>query len=287
METREAIDVAGSYQGVVDYGQVTQEIIMMKATEGTTFMDPQLFRNYDQAKHQHGKSVGMYHFAAGSDAVAEANWYIQCCQPLEQYDVFCLDWELPYRADEVAWCNAFVDRVHELTGCYPLIYMNLSTLRRSDWSSVLAKCGLWIAAPSYSPDDDVPTDGLVYVMHQYGTGSVAGVAVPCDVDRWFGTIDQFHKYGYAYQPPAPVPDPQPTPTPEPLPTPDPVPTPVPDPTPTPVPDPEPTPEPEPAPEPIPDPTPVPQPAVGLGGLLAAVGIALAALVAFVLALLHN
>jgi GH25 family lysozyme M1 (1,4-beta-N-acetylmuramidase) len=101
----EAIDVS-NYQGVINWAAVPQPIAFLKASEGTTFLDPYLFRNYDEAKHKNGKAVGMYHFARGGDARAEAEWFINCCQPLEQDDVFALDWEIAH-PDPVGWCLAF------------------------------------------------------------------------------------------------------------------------------------------------------------------------------------
>lgn len=246
MESTEAIDVS-VYQGDIDYSQVTQSIIMMKASEGNTILDSKLFENYDNAKHKNGKAVGMYHFARGNDPVSEANWFYNCCQPLEQFDVFCLDWEINAN-DPVGWCIAFVNRIHDLTNVWPMIYMDLSRLNGYDWSPVLANCGLWIAAPSYSPDQDVPTNGKTYIMHQYGTTSVAGVPDACDVDRFEGSIEQFKKYGYNYVSPV---EPTPLPAPSPDPTPTPVPTPVPDPVPIPISTPEPTPTPSPSPSPSP------------------------------------
>lgn len=278
MESHEGIDFS-HYQGNIEFSQVSQEIVMMKASEGTDYLDPYLFSYYDAAKHKNGKLVGMYHFARGGDPVAEADWFIKCCQPLEQFDVFCLDYEI-HLADPVTWCFALVNRVHDVTGCWPLIYMNRSTLGGYAWTPVLQNCGLWIADPDHNPDDGAQTNGKTYVMHQYGTTMVPGVQNACDVDRWWGTLEAFKQYGYNYQPPTPAPSPEPEPTPEPVPEPGPVPEPMPEPTPTPLPDPIPTPEPEPTP-------PIVIPATKWKALIAAVGVAIAALVVAVVEWLQH
>lgn len=208
MESHEAIDIS-HYQGNIDFGAVTQDIVIMKASQGTTYLDPSCYTFYDQAKHQHGKLVGLYHFANGEDATAEANWFLRACQPLEQFDVFVLDYEI-HLADPVGWCNTFMNVVHDATGCWPLIYLNRSTLKGYDWSPVLANCGLWIADPDHNPDAGADTAGHTYVLHQYGTTNVAGVPDNvCDVDRWWGSEEAFKKYGYNYAPPTPTPSPTP------------------------------------------------------------------------------
>lgn len=267
-----AIDVS-QWQGDINWGAVPYEIVIMKASGGDAglYMDSRCFRNYDQAKHVNGKAVGLYHFAGGGDPTAEADFFIRACQPIEEADVFVLDWEIQH-PDPVSWCAAFIDRVIAVTGTKPLIYMNTSTENAHDWSPVIGRdIGLWVADYRFSPDGDVPIQHWsTYAMHQYTSGgNVPGISNPVtglprvDMNEWFGTKEQFKKYGYHYAPPAPTPEPTPTPppapdpTPEPAPAPDPVP--VPEPTPTPTPDPEPTPTPEPTPDPVPTPEPGPLP----------------------------
>jgi hypothetical protein len=152
-----------------------------------------------------------------------------------------LDWEVGH-PDPVGWCTTFVNRVHDTTGVWPLLYINLSTLRSYDWSPVLNNCGLWVAAWGVDPENDLNTGGRPYVMHQY-QGS------PLDRDAWFGSIEQFNAYGYHAVQPAPAPPTEvpSVPTPSQAPAPSPQPAPVPEPVPVPS---------NPAPAPTPSPPPV-------------------------------
>lgn len=246
----EAVDIS-QYQSSDDY-DVPIVMIKMSGGDAGVYYDSRASQHY-YAQKAKGKAIGMYHFAGGTDPIVESNFFIRACSPLLENDVLALDWEVGH-PDPVGWCKTFVENVHNQTGVWPLIYMNLSTLRAHDWNPVLGDCGLWLAAWNGDPEGTLDTGGHVYVMHQY-RGS------PLDLDAWYGSVEQFNKYGYHAAQPDPTPEPVPTPPPTPEPTPDPVPVPEPTPSPTPEPNPDPTPSPtpDPVPTPTPDPTPEPQP----------------------------
>lgn len=228
-----AIDVS-QWQGSINWSAVPQQIAIIKMSGGDAglYTDSKANANYYGAKAA-GKAIGMYHFAGGGNPVNEADFFIAACSPLEASDVMVLDWEIPH-GDPVGWCNQFMNRVHDRTGIWPLIYMNLATFNAYNWSIITAKCGLWLAAWNNNYNADLTNH--VYVMHQYtSNGTVPGIGGRVDLDMWFGTVDQFKKYGY--QPPAtppPAQQPEPTPIPTPPPTPEPTP-PSPSPSPDPVP----------------------------------------------------
>lgn len=209
------------------------------------YYDVQAARNYQNAIRT-GKLPGLYHFAGGADPVTEADFFVGACSPLADGDLLILDYELTAEmsppGDPSAWCLAFVERVKERTGKYPLFYTYTSMLNQFGFKEVLKRCGLWIANYGVSPDADIP-GSPPYIIHQY-QGS------PLDTNACYINLDTLRKYTYSsIQPqpdPTPVPTPDPTPV-EPVPTPDPVPSPM-EPTPEPV-EPTPTPTPEPTPEP--------------------------------------
>lgn len=191
----------GSWQ---DTGESIVMIKMSGGDGGSTvpdglYFDTHAASNYPQAVAA-GKAVGGYHFAGGTDPIKEADFFIRAMSPVAENDVFALDWEVSH-PDPVNWCLQFVNRVHDKLNVWPLIYMNLSTLNAHDWSPVLTNCGLWLADWSVSPDDTIPTSH-VYVMQQYADGP------GYDHDAWFGTVDEFKKYGWhapvVIQPPQPA-----------------------------------------------------------------------------------
>jgi lysozyme len=212
-------------------------IIKMSGGDDGLYYDSKATQNYYAAKAA-GLAVGGYHFAGAGDARQEAEYFVNAMRPFEENDVFVLDWEVQH-PDPVSWCETFVNRVKELTGVWPLVYMNGSTRNSYNWTrGSLNNCGFWIAWYDRDPEGDLPVNGP-YVMHQYtSSGRVPGIATATDLDAWYGTVAQFNKYGWHSTvvvndplPPQPTPEPVPEPTPEPEPQPEP--TPIPEPTPEP------------------------------------------------------
>lgn len=217
------------YQGT--FQDTGEPIVMVKISGGDAglYIDSRAASNYN-AVIAAGRAFGGYHFAGGTDPVAEANYFVAAMRPLNPGEVPALDWEVS-NPNPPGWCDAFINQVRVACGNPNqggLLYMNLSTLRAYDWSVPLSKWGLWLADWNNDPNGDVDTGGQVFVMQQYSDGP------NYDHDTWFGTVDQFKQYGWqSPPPPAPVPPPQPAPPPEPPPAPTPPPTPPPTPVPPP------------------------------------------------------
>lgn len=196
-----AVDIS-QYQGA--WGDYPADIVMIKMSGGDAglYMDSQAANNYNKAKAA-GKHVGGYHFAGGTDPVAEANYFMRAMSPLAENDVYALDWEISH-ANPVSWCLTFMQTIHAQIGVWPLIYMNLSTLNNYDWSPVLLTCGLWLADWAVPPSGTIPTQHT-YVMQQYSDGP------NYDHDEWFGTLAEFDAYGYHSPTPPSAPTQNPTP----------------------------------------------------------------------------
>lgn len=213
----QGIDVS-QYQGSINWSEVPEPIAIVKMSGGDAglYLDVDASKNYYGAKVA-GKTVGMYHFAGGTSAVVEADYFVKACSPLAENDVLVVDWEVS-NPDPVSWVNTFVTEVHSKTTVWPLVYMNLSTLNAYDWSSVLKNCGLWIADWAVSPQQNIPIT-KVYVAQQYSdSGPVPGIVGRVDLDAWFGTLAEFQAYGYHVSQPTSPPPAQPS-TPQPQPSP--------------------------------------------------------------------
>jgi GH25 family lysozyme M1 (1,4-beta-N-acetylmuramidase) len=184
----------------VDFSKLKTDFFLMKATEGTGYTDPK-FTSFQTACHQNNIPLGYYHFARPdlNSAVNEADWFCSVIKPLNG-ELICLDYEQMAYADPVGWSLAFVNRVHEKLGVWPLVYLNQSLAHGHDWSSVSKNCGLWLAQYDNISTSATPQPGWNIAMKQYtSTGSIMGIAGNVDCNVFFGDLNVFKKYGYQGQ----------------------------------------------------------------------------------------
>ena len=89
------------YQGA--WQDTGEEFVIIKMSGGDAglYVDPNAASNYKSAVNA-GKVVGGYHFAGGTDAVAEADFFVRAMSPLANNDIYALDWEVQ-NADPVGW----------------------------------------------------------------------------------------------------------------------------------------------------------------------------------------
>ncbi len=143
------IDIA-SYQSGLNLGRLddSTHFVIVKATQGTGYVNPCCNKHYAQAKAT-GRLVGLYHYANGSGAVAEADYFVRNIKNYIGEAILVLDWEgdsnRQFGKSDRTYVKAFCDRVYELTKVRPLVYMSKSVCRAHDWSSVSKNCALWSA----------------------------------------------------------------------------------------------------------------------------------------------
>lgn len=138
------IDVS-SWQTGIDTYNIDADFVICKATEGTTYVNPDCDRAY-QGAIKSGKKVGVYHYASGGNATEEAKFFVNNIKGYIGDAILILDFEGEAINRGVAWAKTWLDTVYNLTGVKPLIYMSNSVVNRFDWSSVRdANYGLWNA----------------------------------------------------------------------------------------------------------------------------------------------
>lgn len=125
-------------------------VTIVKATQGNWYVNPSCNAQYAAAKAK-GNLLGLYHYAEGGDPVAEADYFINNIKNYVGEAVLALDWE---SGSNKAWGNKdwalkFVNRVHDTTGVYPLVYVQASAI--SQVASTAPYSGLWVAAYPYKP----------------------------------------------------------------------------------------------------------------------------------------
>lgn len=133
--------------------------IIIKATEGTGYVNPYCDADYQRAKRDN-KPRGFYHYATGSDPRAEAEYFHNNTRGYVRDGIPCLDWESGGNAawGNTSWCRQFVDRYHELTGVWPMIYIQASAITQA--ANCAKDCALWVAY--------YPTNEAGWANERYG-----------------------------------------------------------------------------------------------------------------------
>lgn len=187
----QGIDIA-SYQTGIDLSVVPCDFVIVKATEGVNYTNPDFTRAYTQAKEQN-KLIGIYHYANGAGATAEADYYLSVVGDRVGDAILVLDWEQGGNSafGNVSYAKQWLDHVYSKTKVRPLIYMSKSVTYGYDWSAVAQNHGLWVAQyannnpTNYQSNPWTDTNGYGAwsspVIFQYtSTGRLSG---------WSGNLD--------------------------------------------------------------------------------------------------
>lgn len=209
------IDIA-SYQSGIDLSVVPCDFVIVKATEGTGYVNPDFTRAYAQAKNA-GKCLGIYHYANGGDYQKEADYFLDRIGKRVGEAILCLDWEgqnnPAFGNSDFAWCKSWLDYVYQKTGVRPLLYCSQSVAYKF---ANIGNYGLWIAqyadmnATGYQ---DKPWNEGAYTcaIRQYSScGRLNGWGGNLDLDKFYGDKDAWNKYAGKGNTTKPVETPKPT-----------------------------------------------------------------------------
>ena len=217
--TLNGIDIS-NWQAGINLSAVPADFVIIKATEGTTYVSPEADTQFQEAKSA-GRLLGVYHFATGVGAVEEAKFFLSNVQGYLGETILALDWEGAVVTQGVGYAKAFLDYVHQQTGIRPLIYMSKSVTNSYDWSTVSANYGLWVAQYADSNptgyQDNPWTDAKGYgswsgpAIFQYAsTGRLSGYNGNLDLDKFYGDTEAWHNFAKSDRvTPEPKPDPEP------------------------------------------------------------------------------
>ena len=164
--TMNGIDVS-NWQAGINLAAVPADFVIMKATQGTNYISPDCDRQYQQAKKA-GRLLGVYHYVAGGNAIAEADYFVDNIKGYIGEAILAIDWEAEQNGawGNEAYLEQLVRRVIERTGVKPLIYSMASRYAQVATVAKKLDCGLWIA--QYASND--PTG---YQAHPWNEGAYA------------------------------------------------------------------------------------------------------------------
>ncbi|KZU21359.1 GH25 family lysozyme [Lactiplantibacillus plantarum] len=205
-------DVA-SYQSGMNVGEVAGDFVLVKATEGIDYTNPE-FNGHAKQTLSAGKKLGVYHFIRNdSDIKQQADYFLTVVKPYIGKAMLVLDFEntsgstIQNQAG-VGLAKQWLDYVYQQTGVRSVLYTGVSCENSLDWSSVVkANYGLWIAqynnyniVDGYQPRDLYGSlkHWKTAVMLQYtSTGRLPGWNGNLDFDVFYGDKTAWDKYAKA------------------------------------------------------------------------------------------
>lgn len=224
--TLNGIDTS-SWQAGIRVDRVPCDFVIIKATEGVDYVNPECENDYQEGKNG-GKDLGIYHFAKpsrGNSAKAEAEFLARNTEGYFGEALFALDWEDHGTQHMTGWACDFMDHFDFLTGINPMIYMSESVVTSHNWErAVGADRGLWVAkyrdmVPDFNFDmsqaGTAPSGGQWggYAIWQWtSTGRLANWGGNLDCNVFYGDRAAWGKYAGSATP-NPSPNPSPTPVP--------------------------------------------------------------------------
>lgn len=191
------IDIS-SYQADLNLVAVSSSIqgVIVKATQGTTYVNPYCDRHYQQAKSAN-LLRGFYHYAGIDKPEAEAEYFWNNCRNYFRDGIPVLDWE---GAQSVDWVNRFVRHLKDISGIWCWIYANPW---RFNQGGVEKNCARWIADyPAISHPTFAQAakwkcpkaDGNVVAWQFCSDGRLNGYSWNLDCSIYYGDENSWLKY---------------------------------------------------------------------------------------------
>lgn len=144
------------------------DFCICKATEGDYFVDKFCDAFIQNCKAK-GILYGFYHFAGTANPAKEAAFFYDNCKGYVGEGVPVLDYEVwNENADDVAWCEKFLEEYQRLSGVWPILYISAYRCAEFSNSWIPSKCGLWVAGYPTTMQD-YP---LIDEYGEYAGGSV-------------------------------------------------------------------------------------------------------------------
>jgi GH25 family lysozyme M1 (1,4-beta-N-acetylmuramidase) len=188
------IDIS-AYQDGVDFAKVKAsgiDVVYIKATEGTSYINPLLTTQYQGAKAA-GLKVGFYHFFRAKDEVnarQQAQHFVGTICGMAFDCRLVLDLETNEGVAKPALstvAKAFLEEVKALTGATPVVYTYVSFISEA-LDSTLGIYPLWIAYYGSDPPGSNPI-WESWIGWQYSsTGKVSGINGDVDLDTFTSDI---------------------------------------------------------------------------------------------------
>lgn len=192
------IDIS-SYQSGINLSVVPCDFVIVKATEGTGYVNPDYTRAYTQAKNA-GKCLGIYHYANGGNVKAEADYFLKQVGDRVGEAILILDWEAKdtpvFDVNDFNWVKSWCDYVKDKTDVAPMVYVQQNAMGRI----LGAGYPLWVAQyadmnPTGYQTKPWNEESYSCAMRQYSSrGRLDGWKGYLDLDKFYGDRTTWNKY---------------------------------------------------------------------------------------------
>lgn len=196
------IDIS-RWQSSIDLSKVPCDFVIVKATQGTSYVSPKYQRQITQANSLK-KLLGVYHYAGGGGAIPEAEHFIKTVYDYIGKAILVLDWEGEQNPNfnNPDYAKAFLNYVKQQTDITPFIYMSKSVCRQYSWDSSFP---LWCAQyknqqPTYYQDHPW-TDSKGFgawpdcqILQYSSKGQLPGYFGNLDLNKAYITAEEWIQY---------------------------------------------------------------------------------------------
>ena len=196
------IDIS-RYQKGIDLSVVPCEFVIVKATQGTSYVSPEFKKQIKQADSL-GKFLGVYHYAGGGGAIPEAKHFLDTVKDYIGKAILFLDWDWDQNPNmnNPEYAKAFLAYVKQATGVIPFIYMSKSVCRMYSWDATYP---LWCAQyANYDPTGYkerpwTDTKGFgawkdCQIFQYSSRGNLPGYNGNLDLDKAYITAEEWQMY---------------------------------------------------------------------------------------------
>ena len=107
------------------FEKMSFDFAIMKATDGTRFVDAWCDKYYQSAKKR-GKLLGVYHYANGTNAEKEVDYFLTHCKNYVGEALIALDWEKSYNQ---SFDNPYTSKYSSILSAYSLGHFSVYNMK--------------------------------------------------------------------------------------------------------------------------------------------------------------
>lgn len=198
------IDISGHQQGI-DLAAVPCDFVIIKATQGISFVNPDFKRQIAQALSLN-KLVGVYHYATAANISQQVEHFVETILPYFGKVIIALDWEKDdnKKFGDYKFCEDLLEAIKDRTGKIPFLYMSKSVARQYKWERGRYYpfwCAQYKKLAPRTYVDNPWTDDKGWgawsgcAIHQYSSrGRLDGFKNDLDLDICYLTADEWNCY---------------------------------------------------------------------------------------------